>query len=107
MINKKNIVKNFGQFINEGITIRDQLYDKIEDYYNKHNNDGYLKLDFEIKHNYKNLHFIQLYKYDGDIIGDDFCFYFKDENEREANWYLSTIDTQTLNTIVKKMIDDF
>jgi hypothetical protein len=99
-------VKNWKKFLNEGKSIRSELYDKVEDYYNKHN-DGYLKLDFEIKHNYKKLHFTELYKYDGDIKGDDFSFYFKDENGKEGNWYMSTIDTRTLSDIVEKMVGNF
>lgn len=85
-------------------SVRNQLYNRVEDCYNKHS-DGYLKLDFEINHNFKKLHFIELYKYDGGINGDDFSFYFKDKNGSEANWYMSTIDITTLSDIVEKMED--
>jgi hypothetical protein len=98
-----NKVKNFGQFLNESKLNRNQLYDIVEKYFNKHQ-DGYVKLNFEIEHNYKKLRFIELYKYDGGLHGDDFNFYFKTEDGKEGNWYFSTIDTTTLNDIVQKMV---
>jgi len=82
---------------------KSELFDKVETYYNKHE-DGYVKLNFEIVHNYKTLKFVELYKYDGGIYGDDYTFYFKDENGKSSSWYLSTIDIQTLNDIVNKMM---
>lgn len=98
-----NKVKNFGQFLNESKLNRNQLYDIVEKYFNEHQ-DGYVKLNFEIEHNYRKLHFIELYKYDGGLHGDDFNFYFKTEDGKQANWYFSTIDTTTLNDIVQKMV---
>jgi len=98
-----NKVKNFGQFLNESKLNRNQLYDIVEKYFNEHQ-DGYVKLNFEIEHNYKKLHFIELYKYDGGLHGDDFTFYFKTEDGKEGSWYFSTIDTTTLNDIVQKMV---
>jgi hypothetical protein len=99
-------MKNFGQFLNENKLSRNQLYDKVEEYFYKHH-DGYVKLNFEIEHNYSKFYFKELYKRDGGIYGDDFEFYFKDENGKEASWYFSTIDTQVLNNIVEKMMENF
>jgi hypothetical protein len=98
-----NKVKNFGQFLNESKLNRNQLYDIVEKYFNEHQ-DGYVKLNFEIEHNYKKLHFIELYKYNDGLHGDDFNFYFKTEDGKEGSWYFSTIDTTTLNDIVQKMV---
>mgnify|MGYP001770137056 CR=1 FL=1 len=89
--------------MNENKLNRNQLYDKVEEYFNKYQ-DGYVKLNFQIQHNYKKLHFIELYKYDGGICGDDFIFYFKTEDGKQSSWYLSTIDMQVLNDIVQKMM---
>jgi len=82
---------------------RSQLYDIVEKYFNERQ-DGYVKLNFEMEHNYRKLHFTELYKYDGGIYGDDYTFYFKTEDGKQASWYFSTIDTKTLNDIVQKMI---
>ena len=98
-----NKVKNFGQFLNESKLNRNQLYDIVEKYFNEHQ-DGYVKLNFEIEHNYKKLYFIELYKYDGGLHGDDFNFYFKTEDGKDGSWYFSTIDIITLNDMVQKMV---
>ncbi len=107
-----NKVKNFGQFLNESkkpkdrfwyhIT-RDELFDKVERYYNEHQ-DGYVKLNFEIEHDGSKLHFNELYKRDGGIYGDDFEFYFKDENGKQSSWYLSRLDKEIIYDIVNKMV---
>ena len=104
MVKRIDSVKNWKQFLNESRTHRNQLYDIVENYFNEHQN-GYVKLDFEIEHNKKKLHFIELYKYDGGIYGDDFNFYFKTDDGKIASWYFSTIDTTTLNDIVQKMVE--
>ena len=99
-------MKNFGQFVNESNLNRNQLFDKVEEYYYKHQ-DGYVKLNFEIVHNHSILKFEELYKYDGGIYGDDFSFYFQTEDGKKGNWYIETIDTRTLNDIVSKMMETF
>jgi len=104
MVKQIDRVKNWKQFLNENRTHRNQLYDIVENYFNEHQN-GYVKLDFEIEYNKKKLHFVELYKYDGGIYGDDFNFYFKTEDGKIASWYFSTIDTTTLNDIVQKMVE--
>jgi len=101
----KNIKTYKQHILNESRLSRNELFDKVEEYFNKQD-DTYVKLNFEITHNYQKLYFTELYKYDGGIYGDDFSFSLKDENGKSAIWYMKTIDIQTLNDIVEKMLEN-
>lgn len=106
-----NRVKKWKQFLNESVIDKEELYNFIEKYWIKHNIDGVVApLNFKLLHNYRELEFTELYKYDDNNspISDNYSLYFIEPYKgTTVNWILDTIDIHTLSSIVTKMKEIF